>query len=193
MRMSAARSTLVILAVVMASDGVSGQRKTVRMSQEFTYDSRGIGSNPVLNVIALKPNEEDQFVSKTLLEALQQMQFSVAKHDLSATTPLAPNRMHETDIVPLSRDLITSHDTANPRLGLGVDVIYGLQYRVKYVVDTRPRTRSFVIDVTPVMYRRGAASSKWRDYNSDYSSDFFAQQLIQQVSRNLSRAQGISR
>src|SRR4051812_47754643 len=191
MRMPATRSALVILVVVTASPGVSGQKKTVRMSQEFTYDSRGVGSNPVLNSIALKPNEEDQFVSRTLLDALQQLQFSVAKHDLSATTPLAPNQTHETDIVPLSPELIASHDAANPRLGLGADVIYGLQYRVKYVVDTRPRTRSFVIDVTPVMYRRGAASSKWRDYNSDYSSDFFAQQLILQVGKNLSEAQGI--
>jgi hypothetical protein len=193
MRMSATRSALVVLAVVMASRGVSGQKKTVRMSQEFTYDGRGVGPNPVLNSIALKPNEEDRFVSRSLLDALQQLQFSVAKHDLSATIPLAPNQTHETDIVPLSRDLIASHDAANPRLGLGTDVIYGLQYRVQYAVDTRPRTRSFVIDVTPVVYRRGAASSRWRDYNSDYSSDFFAQRLIQQVSKNLSEAQGVGR
>ena len=160
------------------------------MSQEFTYDSRGVGSNPVMNVIALKPNEEDQFVSRTLLETLQQLQYSVVRHDLSATTPLAPNQTHETDIVPLSRDLISNHDAENPRLGLGTDVIYGLRYRVKYAVDTRPRSRSFVIDVTPVMYRRGAASSTWRDYNSAYSSEFFARRLIQQVTKNLGVMQG---
>lgn len=179
-------SAVVVLAAVVATADIAGQKKAVRMSQPFTYDSRGVGDNPVSHVIVLKPKEEGQFISRTLLGALQQMQFSVPKHVLSASTPLAPARWHETDTVPLARDVIARHDQAYPQFRLGADVIYGLQYRVRYEVDTKPRTRSFVIDVTPVIYRRGAASSKWHDIKPDYSSDFFAARLIQQITKDLS-------
>jgi hypothetical protein len=177
-----ARYVLIIGAIVAIAFAESGKHI---LSKPFTYESRGVGSNPVDTILRLKPGTERSLVSWAVLDALQRMDFSVGGR---SGEQLQPDKSYTTDIVTLGDDWVASHDRASPNLQLWKEVVYGLQYKIRYRIDSNPRDRRLVCEVIPVLYQRGAATTRWHQYSREYSGRFFAERLLSQVEQNLQQA-----
>jgi hypothetical protein len=176
------------LACLMFSSTLFGDQKWFSYKQAFELSGQvGIGANPVAGIIVLRPEQEQPFLSRVLLQTLQDYHFSVSALSADPRVPMVPQKPYETDVVPMSDDSIKEYNQkATNQTAVSLDVNYGLQYRIRYEINT-DRDRFFYIQMEPVLYFRGAASAKWREYKKPYVGDYFAEKLNQTLKDNFQK------
>jgi hypothetical protein len=167
---------------------VFGDKKGFSFKQPFVLSGQaGIGANPVEGMLVLKPNQEQSFLSRVLLQTLQESHFSLTARLPDPRVPLLPQKSYETDVVPVSEDVLKEYNgKVKSEVMLSLDVNYGLQYRLRYEINTE-RDRYFYIQLEPILYFRGAASTKWREYKKPYAGDYFADKLTSILKDNFTK------
>jgi hypothetical protein len=174
----------LLTVLALAPTAAKGQKRKHKFPQPFTYDAKGIGGTPVEGVILLAQGTEVQVASRVLVQTLQELQHGFVRRQEDLQNPLTPNKEYSTDIVPLGNEL--DQYNSNPdhsKMPLAKDVLYGISYKVRYQINDEARNRNFLIELTPILHKKGAGG-KWREYSKSYSSKFFADRVLTLLERN---------
>lgn len=169
---------------------VAAQKQMYKYSKSFTYDDRGAGGTPVQGIIVIEPGKEIQFASIALLQTMQELQHGFLRKSSDMQNPLAPKVKYLTDIVPLNDGELMAYNSVlnNVRFRLSDEYIIGVQYELRYDINDNPRNRSFIIELTPILYYKGEGGN-WHNYKSDYSSNYFAERVTKLLDKKLNNNQ----
>lgn len=159
--------------------------KRYEYKQAFVLsDESGIGPNPVEGMLVLAADQERPFISRVLLQTLQEWGFSLPRSTSAPDQPLVPQQSYKTDIVPLSDAVVDDYNQKSPdNLRVDKTLTFGLQFEVRYTINV-DRDRFFFIQLECLLYVKGAASTKWRDYKGSYSGDYFAARFTNGLRKN---------
>jgi hypothetical protein len=175
----------LVLALAAIACSASAARHPFTYKQPFSLEGTGVGPNPVQGELVLKREDEEPFVSRVLLQAIQAFHhLSIPERPQTAAEPLLPHRDYKTDIAPLADDDVRQYNAANPPpLALDSTLLYALQFGIRYEIQV-DRQRVFFIQIEPFLYAKGSAAPTWRPYKRAYSGDFFAGRLIEALKSN---------
>ncbi|CAN5309410.1 hypothetical protein BH10PSE4_BH10PSE4_14250 [soil metagenome] len=147
----------------------------------FQYQGLGVGEGAVQGGIVLTKDSEATYVSRALVAALQDRQYSLVSPKLPVGAVVPQGKTWTSDIVPLSPDMIERHNGAYPSMSLPPRY-YSLQYYGEY----RLERRELLFSISARLYERAAATEP-RPYKKAYSGDFFVAPLAASLKARLMR------
>ena len=156
------------LAIFISLLGGCASQHPVNLSIPFRYEGLGAGANDVRNEIVLPVDRESTFISRAIVNALQELEFSVVEPDVELGSPLPQGKQFTTDTVPIRAAVIADHNIQHEGEMSLPPRFYSLRYHGAYrLVD-----RDLVFELTAELYERAAATTS-RLYTKSYSANFF--------------------
>lgn len=183
----ARKAALILLSIMLT--GCVGPSPT-RLAIPYQYPSLAAGSEGVATVV-LAPQSERAALSRAIVRALQEMEYSVIRPALPVGDLLPEGHDIVTDAVPLVKADIASHNRDSFLAPIPDDALYRLAYRLRYRVEDESALahKQLSLIIWSVLERRGAGG-RWHAYPKTYSARFFAGRLCSRIEAELRRNHG---
>lgn len=156
-------------------DGAAQDTDAATLSIPFRYAGLGVGSGIVEGTVVLPDDAAAAFVSRAIVEALQEMQHSLIEPKRELGEPVPQDEPWWTDTVPIEQAAIQAHNEAFSGMILPTRF-----YEIQYVGAYRLERRELLFFLSANLFERAAATEP-RRYEADYSGDFFVAPLAEAI------------